>query len=180
MITKDQLDLLEKPLPKNEELHFTIGGSVETVVHSSLESERIGKRNRGHRVMNEVAVQLENNIAFKFREGLAKGQFQHSATELPPKDRSLAERTWQANHIAAHRDSLNRASNKLRSAIHEAARNQPPTIDSDLGYGASVSRSYVDAYVKQHGSQAQPTRDDRVGGFRQQMKTKNQGQERER
>lgn len=78
MITKNQLDLLEKPLQKNEELTFTIGGPVETAVHSSLENERIGKLHKGHRAMHEAVHKFRQNMAFKSREGLAKSQFQNA------------------------------------------------------------------------------------------------------
>lgn len=90
MITKDQLDLLEKPLQKNEELTFTIGGPVETAVHSSLENERIGKLHQGHRTMHEAVQKFRHSMAFKSREGLAKGQFQNAHQgNLPIVDTDL-------------------------------------------------------------------------------------------
>lgn len=167
MITKDQLDLLEKPIQRNEELHYTIGGPAETVVHSSLENERIGQLHRGHRIMNEAAARLERNVAFKSREGLAKGQFQHSAQELPQSDRALAERTWQSNHISAHKDRLNKASHALRSAVREAAQGNLPPTDTDIGYGGSPHQKRVDRYVEE--SQRQPTHSQRIKEFAQSM-----------
>ena len=78
MITKEQLELLERPLQQNKELHYTIGGTVETVVHSSVDAERIVRRNKGHRIMNEAVQDFRNNMAFKSREGLSKAQFKKS------------------------------------------------------------------------------------------------------
>jgi superoxide dismutase len=117
MITKDQLELLKAPLKQNKELRYTIGGAVEATVHSSVESERIGKLNRGHRAMNEASQQLENDMAFSSREGLARAQFQNKS--MPEQDRTIAEQTWQHNHITAHEHGFERASTKLNKAVQD-------------------------------------------------------------
>ncbi|MDM3871832.1 hypothetical protein QSV34_10770 [Porticoccus sp. W117] len=179
-ITKDQLELLERPLQKNEELRYTIGGPVEAAVHSNLENERTGKLNQGHKAMNGAAHSLEQNMAFKAREGFAKAQFQQKAGEIPPQDLPIAESTWRQNHIEAHRGTLNKASNRLRSDIQQASHNQAPPIDTDLGYGASASRPYVDAYIKQHGPKARLIRNEQVRVFAETMKQDPQSRDLER
>ncbi|MCJ8274572.1 MAG: hypothetical protein MJK04_34885 [Psychrosphaera sp.] len=76
MITKAELERLRSTRPShNQELHYTIGGAIETQVHSSLEVERIGKLNRGDRRLQEALADLRHEQAFKTREGLAKAQF---------------------------------------------------------------------------------------------------------
>lgn len=91
MITKEQLERLKKPVTKNAELHYTIGGSIESAVHSNLESERIAKYNQGHRVMQKASADFKKNMALKSREGLARTQFnkahapQKEPTKEPPK-----------------------------------------------------------------------------------------------
>ncbi len=75
-VTKARLDQLEAEHPTlNPERHYTIGGAVETTVHSNVEAERIGELTQGHRVMNKAVQDFKTNMAFKTREGLARGQF---------------------------------------------------------------------------------------------------------
>ncbi len=86
MITKDQLRKLDELPTPNNEVRYTIGGPIETEVHSTLESERQGQRVRGHRIMNKAVQDFRNNMAFQSRDGLAKGQFRHVAEKLSPRD----------------------------------------------------------------------------------------------
>ena len=81
MVTKEQLQRLERQRPaQNAERHYTIGGPVEAAVHSSVEAERIGQLNAGHRKLAEAEARLTHSIAFASREGQAKAGFQQTAT----------------------------------------------------------------------------------------------------
>ena len=83
MITKTQLEQLRAAQPSmNRELHYTIGGAIEQIVHSSVEAERIGALNRGDRIMQQALNELRHEQAFRTREGLAKAQFNHK-TQSP-------------------------------------------------------------------------------------------------
>lgn len=125
MITKDELELLERRPEANKELHYTIGGTVEAAVHSNLEAERTSKLINGHRAMSAAVKTFRNNMAFKAREGLAQSQFQNSAPDIPkdipPQDLPLAQNTWRENHIEAHRQALDAASHNLRSSLSAAS-----------------------------------------------------------
>ena len=107
MVTKYELKRLEQPSRQNKELHYTIGGPVEMAVHSTLESERIGKLNTGHRTMNTAVENFRHNMALKSREGLARSQFQHSVQgNLPVVDTDLGYGAGQdpatVNQYVAH------------------------------------------------------------------------------
>ncbi|MCG8604366.1 hypothetical protein MJD09_05120 [bacterium] len=81
MITKQQMLALERQRPtQNAERHYTIDGPVEAAVHSSVEAERIGQLNAGHRKLAEAETKLTHSIAFASREGQAKAGFQQAAT----------------------------------------------------------------------------------------------------
>lgn len=83
MITKTQLEQLRAAQPTmNRELHYTIGGAIEQIVHSSVEAERIGALNRGDRIMQQALEALRNEQAFKSRVGLAKAQFNHKTQSI--------------------------------------------------------------------------------------------------
>ena len=168
MITKDQLELLKQPARENKELRYTIGGAIETVVHSNLESERIGQLQRGHQVMNRAVQSFRSEMAFKSREGLAKSQFQYSADVIPPSDQKLAEQTWRQNHLSAHESTLGKASKQFRTAIKGASKGELPPIDTDLGYGAGQDPVTVDHYVN-HGAKQTALRSDRVKSFARTM-----------
>jgi hypothetical protein len=85
MITKKALEQLRVSQPKhNHELHYTIGGSIEAQVHSSVEAERIGKLNNGDRRLQESLEQLRNDYAFSSREGQAKAHFNQQTQAIKP------------------------------------------------------------------------------------------------
>lgn len=87
MITKMELERLRAARPRhNNELHYTIGGTIEQQVHSSLDAERIGKLNQGDRRLQEALNELRQNYELKTREGLAKAQF-NSNTQNPTMGR---------------------------------------------------------------------------------------------
>ena len=82
-VTKTDLEALRAAKPvKNNELHYTIGGTIETQVHSSVEAERIGKLNRGDRTMQVALLKMRHDRTFSAREGYAKAQF--NQTTLNP------------------------------------------------------------------------------------------------
>lgn len=85
MITKAELERLRAAQPTmNRELHYTIGGAVEQMVHSSVEAERIGQLTRGDRQMQKALEELRWAQAFKTREGLAKAQFNANTQSISP------------------------------------------------------------------------------------------------
>ena len=88
-ITSDELKRLEaeRRTPKQEMRYEIDDNGIKTQVHSNLASERIGKLNKGHRVMNEAVQRFRDNMTFRSREGLAKSQFQKAHEgKLPPVD----------------------------------------------------------------------------------------------
>ena len=85
MIHKDELERLRRDRPTNNaEVHYTIGGTIETQVHSTLESECIGELNQGDRRLAEALEDLRREHAFSSSEGLIKAQFNSKAPELKP------------------------------------------------------------------------------------------------
>ena len=63
MVTKDAIEKLERDRPNlNHEVHYTMGGTVETQVHSTLMAEREGAITRGARCLNTASKQLQKGI----------------------------------------------------------------------------------------------------------------------
>lgn len=76
-VTKAQLDALASQRHSNNaELHLRPDNATVAYVHSSLEAQRIGQLNQGHRVLQiaheDMTVQLRQAKA----QGFAKAQFQ--------------------------------------------------------------------------------------------------------
>lgn len=92
-ITKAALEKLEADRPQyNKTLDYTIGGTMETQVHTSLEASRNYALRSGHKRMHEVSEKLQTDHVFASNKGRAKAQFNAAS-----KDReSYAERQRKA------------------------------------------------------------------------------------
>ncbi len=76
-ITKEGIEALRKERPTpNADVKHTINGPVQTAVHSTVEADRIGRLNQLDRTMQKASDDLENNMAFKAKEGYLKSQFE--------------------------------------------------------------------------------------------------------
>jgi hypothetical protein len=170
MITKDQLELLKQSPKLNIERHYTIGGTLETAVHASLDNDRLREFSKGEKTMNEAVQRFRIDMAFKSREGLAKSQFEHSSSEIPTSDHALAESTWRNNHISAHEDALKNASRGLKVAVKNAAPDNLPPVDADMGYGAGRDHDTLSRYVNHAVGQRQALRSESVKAFAKSMK----------
>lgn len=86
IITKTGLDAMraQRPTP-NRILTYDIDGPVQTRVKSNLETERIGRINRGDRRMQDASESFRRNMATKSRAGLPRAHFQ--AVTQPKKER---------------------------------------------------------------------------------------------
>ena len=68
-VTRDAVDKLEAERPAlNAETHYTIGGTVETVVHSSLDAEREAAITTGSRRLQQAANDLRRAFANPARD----------------------------------------------------------------------------------------------------------------
>ena len=84
MVTKEALERLRAERSvMNKQLEYTIGGAIETQVHSCVESDRIGQLNAGDRKLQQALYDMRKNQAFSFREGLARSQFNVANTVKP-------------------------------------------------------------------------------------------------
>lgn len=64
-VTRNAVEQLEAQRPKlNAELHYTIGGTVEAVVHSNENAEREAAITTGSRVLQQAA----NDLRREFRQ----------------------------------------------------------------------------------------------------------------
>ena len=62
-VTAEDIERMERERPQhNPHLDYTIGGSVEAHVHTSIEAEREYAINRGHRILNQAANDLGNEF----------------------------------------------------------------------------------------------------------------------
>ena len=62
-VTHAEIKRLERERPKlNAELHYTIGGSVETIVHSNLNAEREAAITKGSRRLHQSSEHLRANF----------------------------------------------------------------------------------------------------------------------
>jgi len=118
MVTKEQLERLKKPVTKNAELHYTIGGSIETAVHSNIESERIAKYNKGRRIMKNVSADFRKNMALKPREGLARAQFKNAQTPLKEQRHSVDYTTPKATQSSNSASIKNERVNAFKQAVN--------------------------------------------------------------
>ena len=76
MVTKEQLAQLEAERPQdNHTLDYTIGGTIETTVHSSVEAERNKQLTDGYRTMESASERFRMEMAFNSREDQSKAQF---------------------------------------------------------------------------------------------------------
>ncbi len=83
MITKAELEQLRVSQPKlNNELHYTIGGTIETQVHAAVETERVSKLKHGEYRLQKALEEMRNNHVFATREGLAKAHFNQQSQEV--------------------------------------------------------------------------------------------------
>ena len=76
-VTRAALDHLESNRAKhNSDLDYTIGGTVETIVHTTVEGDRNYALNAGYRRLNEVSQKVQTDHVFAANKGRPKAQFQ--------------------------------------------------------------------------------------------------------
>lgn len=74
IVTRAALDRLARERPTlNAELHYTIGGSTEAVVHSNLAAEREGAMTRGERRLQSSSHAV--NAEFRQPSGDARAAY---------------------------------------------------------------------------------------------------------
>jgi len=77
--TKLMLDQLRAERARNHEhLDYTIGGTVETHVVSTVEAERERKINQGENTLRNALQKMRTDQSFSSHEGLAKAHFNQS------------------------------------------------------------------------------------------------------
>ncbi len=105
MITKQKLAKLAADRPtRNAEMHYRIDGAVEAAVHTTVEAQRIGELNAGHRTMREADERFQSEMTFQSRTGLPRAQFQLSAKEANKAKELKAGR--QASVTAARDEGM--------------------------------------------------------------------------
>ncbi|PCJ62736.1 MAG: hypothetical protein COA58_16720 [Bacteroidetes bacterium] len=83
-ITRANLDSIEANRSKpNTELNYTIGGSVETQVHSNIEADRNYALTVGHKRFSELSQKLQTDHVFSANKGRAKAQFKAINDDTP-------------------------------------------------------------------------------------------------
>lgn len=76
-VTKEGLKQIEAQRAwPNVSMDYTIGGTIETVVHSNVEAERNYVLTRGHQRMNMASQKLQHDYVFAANKGRSKAQFQ--------------------------------------------------------------------------------------------------------
>jgi hypothetical protein len=84
MVTKEALAQLRaqraKPTPT---MNYTIGGSVQIMVHATVEGERLRHIQYGEQRLQNALAELRQNQALRFRQGLAQSQFNFANTVKP-------------------------------------------------------------------------------------------------
>lgn len=164
MITKDQLEQLRQaPEPENTR-EYTIGGSVENSVHSTQEQDRQRQLREGQHTLNHAVASFRENMAFKSREGMARGPFLHSSA-MPDADKTLAEQTWQDNHRVVHEEKLDHASRDFRRDLTQATQYPLPLVDTDMGYGKGRNASTLNHYVSNTNIHRQQFENEQVSTF---------------
>lgn len=79
VVTKAMLDALraERARPALK-LDYSIGGPLETQVHTALEKSREKTISRGERTLRTMHEEMQTQQTFASRTGLAKAHFNHS------------------------------------------------------------------------------------------------------
>ena len=60
-VTVDHLKALETDRTPNQALDYTIGGTIETEVHTTLNAERTYAKTRGYQIMEQASETLRDN-----------------------------------------------------------------------------------------------------------------------
>ncbi len=80
-VTKADLEALRAAPPRlNAEMHYTMGGYTETLVHSSIYAEWTSKLTRGDRTLQHAHMQLKRDMALARHKGQARVQFSFANT----------------------------------------------------------------------------------------------------
>lgn len=83
--TKAMLDQLRAGRARNHQhLDYTIGGTVEASVASTVEAERERQINQGENILKNALQKLRTDQSFASREGMAKAHFNHTKLEIEP------------------------------------------------------------------------------------------------
>ena len=71
-VTAAGVKQMERERPHHTaDLEYTIGGSVEAQVHTTIEAERTYSMNRGHRILNQASNDLGGDLEGAARKPLA-------------------------------------------------------------------------------------------------------------
>ena len=71
-VTREMVSVFEQALGDHKaELDYTIGGTVETQVHATVEAARQYAVNRGHRILENASNDLGDNVQQAMRKPLA-------------------------------------------------------------------------------------------------------------
>lgn len=85
MITKAELDQLRAGRSQpNVNLEYTIGGTIQSHVHSDLAAERERKISKGEQTLREAHEELRQDFATSSHEGLSKAHFNKVSQEIKP------------------------------------------------------------------------------------------------
>ena len=83
MITKHALEQMRAARPiTNAELTYTIGGTVEAQVRSTVEIERLARIQAGDICLQQALHKLRHDQAKAFNHGIAKQHFNKSTQEI--------------------------------------------------------------------------------------------------
>ena len=83
MITKHALEQMRAARPiSNAELHYTIEGTIETQVRSTVEIERLARIQEGDVCLQQALHKLRHDQTKAFNHGTAKQKFNKITQEI--------------------------------------------------------------------------------------------------
>lgn len=133
MVTREHLDRLrdERSTP-NLEMHYTIGGTIETAVHSRVDAQRDAAIAKGERTLATASHDMRTEVAIAANEGRAQAEFEQVSAD-PMDERMQRLEALQADRAAVE-------------VQPEQSRNEPaPGASDDTDMQSEFERAAVDA-----------------------------------
>ena len=123
-VIRDHLDHLKtnNPAPITS-MDYTIGGSTQSAVHSSLEAERHYTIQTGERILKRASDNLDHNFTFSSLKGQSKAQFQAAKADYIKTQQASVEINQQQSPHTERAMSKEQYIARQQDAAHAPVQN---------------------------------------------------------
>lgn len=120
MVTKDQLALLRRSFQQKKEMHLTIGGNIETAVHSQSTRKRMAEYRHGQKRMNMAVSQFRQQMRLNVEGHLQNRERRNFPKEIAKADKATAEKARQENQLDYNEGKLEKSQRNYRASMKQA------------------------------------------------------------